>query len=110
MKVRVVSEDPYERGRRATLNLGHTIGHGVESASGYRLRHGEAIAVGLVAEARLAAEVGLAEPALAEALRDVLTRSGLPVDAPGSSDAPIRGSSRTSLAPAAAGAPANRPP
>ncbi len=90
VKVRVVSEDPYERGRRATLNLGHTIGHGVESASGYRLRHGEAIAIGLVAEARLAAAVGLAEPALAEALRDVLTRTGLPVDAPGLDPESIR--------------------
>ncbi|MBL8096671.1 MAG: 3-dehydroquinate synthase [Anaerolineales bacterium] len=83
VKVQVVSEDPYERGRRATLNLGHTIGHGVESASGYRLRHGEAIAVGLVAEARLAVALGLAEAGLGEALGGVLARAGLPVAAPG---------------------------
>ena len=90
VKVRVVSEDPYERGRRATLNLGHTIGHGVEAASGFRLRHGEAIAVGLVAEARLAAALGLAAPELADALRNVLVNAGLPVAAPGLDPEDIR--------------------
>ncbi len=83
VKARVVSEDPYERGRRATLNLGHTIGHGVESASGYRLRHGEAIAIGLAAEARLAGVLGLASASLADEVADVLTRAGLPITAPG---------------------------
>ena len=46
VKVEVVIEDPFERGRRATLNLGHTFGHAIEQVSGYRLRHGEAVAVG----------------------------------------------------------------
>ncbi len=90
VKARVVSQDPYERGRRATLNLGHTIGHGVEAASEYRLRHGEAIAIGRVAEARLAVALGLAMPELAEALADTLARTGLPVAAPGLDPESIR--------------------
>jgi 3-dehydroquinate synthetase len=50
MKAAVVAADPFERrGRRAALNLGHTIGHALEAASGYRLTHGEAVAWGLLA-------------------------------------------------------------
>ena len=45
VKVGIVNADPYEHGERAKLNLGHTIGHGIEAASGYTLRHGEAIAI-----------------------------------------------------------------
>ena len=78
VKVGVVNADPYERGERASLNLGHTIGHGVEAASGYRLRHGEAVAIGMVAESRLAERLGLAEAGLAERVARVLRRVGLP--------------------------------
>jgi len=50
----VVISDPYEReGRRAILNLGHTFGHALEAASGYELRHGDAVALGLLAALRL---------------------------------------------------------
>ncbi len=57
-KARVVGEDPTERGLRAVLNLGHTIGHGVEAAAGYgELLHGEAVAIGLMAALRLSAEL-----------------------------------------------------
>ena len=53
-KLDVVSADERESGMRAVLNLGHTVGHGIEAASGYtRYRHGEAIAIGLVAALRL---------------------------------------------------------
>src|SRR5207244_7613318 len=83
VKVGVVNADPYERGERASLNLGHTIGHGVEAASGYRLRHGEAVAIGLVAESRLAQRLGLAEQGLAERVADCLQQVGLPARAPG---------------------------
>ncbi|MBI4771376.1 MAG: 3-dehydroquinate synthase, partial [Chloroflexi bacterium] len=90
MKVGIVNADPYERGERAKLNLGHTVGHGVEAASGYRLRHGEAIAVGLVAEARLAEELGLAARGLAGQLAEVLGRAGLPTRCPGLAPQAIR--------------------
>lgn len=82
VKVKIIEEDPFEGGRRAALNLGHTVGHAVEAASGYRLRHGEAIAVGMVAEARLAERLGLAETGLAETLAAALTGLGLPVSIP----------------------------
>jgi 3-dehydroquinate synthase len=90
VKVGVVNADPFEHGERASLNLGHTIGHGLEAASGYVLRHGEAIAVGLVAEARLAERAGLAEPGLAVRIEAVLRRAGLPVRAPGVPTAEVR--------------------
>ena len=83
VKVRVVNEDPFEKGRRATLNLGHTIGHGVEAASEFRLRHGEAVAIGLVAESQLAERLGLAEGGLTDRIVRALQAAGLPVNCPG---------------------------
>ncbi|HEY9015708.1 MAG TPA: 3-dehydroquinate synthase, partial [Gemmatimonadales bacterium] len=50
IKAEVVGEDEYESGRRAILNAGHTVGHALEQASGYRLAHGEAVALGLIVE------------------------------------------------------------
>jgi 3-dehydroquinate synthase len=79
-KARVVAEDELEGGRRAILNYGHTIGHGLEAAAGYALPHGEAVAAGMVAAAHLARErlgvdlVGLHE--------NLLSSAGLPTKAP----------------------------
>lgn len=83
VKVGVVNADPYERGERATLNLGHTIGHGVEAASGFQLKHGEAVAIGLAGEACLAERMGLAENGLAEQVELGLRKLGLPLRCPG---------------------------
>ena len=81
--MRIIQEDPYERGVRAALNLGHTIGHAVELASDFTLRHGEAVAIGMVAEARLAERLGLArEPGLSGRLARVLAALGLPTEMP----------------------------
>jgi len=55
-KCGVVLSDPYERGRRAILNLGHTFGHALEAASGYAVRHGDAVALGLLAALRLSGQ------------------------------------------------------
>ncbi len=82
VKLRVIEIDPYEKGLRQALNLGHTIGHGVELASDFSLSHGEAVAIGMVAEARLAEEIGIAESGLAETIRAALMRAGLPVEIP----------------------------
>jgi 3-dehydroquinate synthase len=90
VKVGVVNADPFEHGERATLNLGHTIGHGVEAASGYQLRHGEAVAIGLLAEARLAERVRLAEAGLAERISAGLQRLELPTRCAGLDPAAIR--------------------
>jgi 3-dehydroquinate synthase len=90
VKVRVVEADPFEKGQRAALNLGHTIGHGVEAASGFAQRHGEAVAIGTAAEARLAAALGLCEPNLPGRIEAVLQSVGLPVRCPGLEPQAIR--------------------
>lgn len=82
VKIRLVQADPYERGQRAALNLGHTIGHAVEKASGYHLLHGEAVAIGLVAEARLAEHQRLARRGLTERIIACLEGLGLPTRLP----------------------------
>lgn len=86
VKIRVIEADPFERGPRAVLNLGHTVGHGVELASGFALRHGEAVAIGIVAEARLAVEQGLADAGLVEAIAGCLRGLGLPTEIPAGLD------------------------
>ncbi len=58
-KRRVVAQDPYEKGSRALLNLGHTIGHALEALSNYKEAHGKAVSKGIVIEARLSHAMGL---------------------------------------------------
>jgi 3-dehydroquinate synthase len=82
IKADVVAADERERGLRKVLNFGHTIGHGVEAASEYSLLHGEAIAIGMVAEGRLAENLGIATVGTAAAIEDAVTRAGLPSRAP----------------------------
>jgi 3-dehydroquinate synthase len=83
VKIQVIEADPYEGGLRAVLNLGHTIGHAVEKVSNYELRHGEAVAIGMIAEARLAEQIGMAQQGLADEIKDACAQLGLPVDIPG---------------------------
>jgi 3-dehydroquinate synthase len=78
VKIGIVETDPFERGERAKLNLGHTIGHAVEVVSNYTIRHGEAVAIGMAAEARLAERIGLADNGLATRIAGVLDRLALP--------------------------------
>ncbi|MFC1996887.1 3-dehydroquinate synthase [Chloroflexota bacterium] len=82
VKVKIIEDDPYEKGFRAALNLGHTVGHGVELTSGFQLRHGEAVAIGMVAEARMAEQIGLAEAGLTDNIAKVLQTIGLPTEIP----------------------------
>lgn len=82
VKVRVIEADPYEQGLREVLNFGHTLGHALEKASHYRLRHGEAVAIGMVWETRLAERLGLAQAGLSSRLAEVLGGIGLPVQPP----------------------------
>jgi 3-dehydroquinate synthase len=82
VKVAVIEQDPFEHGLRQSLNLGHTVGHGVELASGFNLSHGECVAIGMVAEARLAEKLGIAETGLSEKISAALLNVGLPVAAP----------------------------
>jgi 3-dehydroquinate synthase len=78
LKHRVVAADPTEQGVRAILNLGHTIGHGVEHAAAGRYLHGEAISIGLVAALQLSVEHAGLDVAIADEVMGVLTRQGLP--------------------------------
>ncbi len=78
IKADVVISDPREEGLRACLNFGHTIGHALEiAASGWGLRHGEAVALGMVAESEMAVRLGLAEPEVPRRLRALLQAHGL---------------------------------
>jgi len=86
VKVRVIEGDPYEQGMRAALNLGHTIGHAVELVSGFKLLHGEAIAIGTVAEARLAERLALSSPGVVERIAETLSALGLPIEIPAEMD------------------------
>src|ERR687890_1917294 len=83
IKAEVVRADEREHGRRKTLNLGHTIGHALEHVSEYALLHGEAVAIGMVLEARIAERLGVADAGTAEQIEAVLRRGGLPVARPG---------------------------
>ncbi len=78
LKRAIVQADPFERGRRALLNLGHTFGHGLEAWSGFRLKHGEAVALGLVCAARLSHAMGVCEGALVAEVIGLLRSVGLP--------------------------------
>ncbi len=81
-KARVVEEDEFETsGLRATLNFGHTVGHAIEKVLGYEtFLHGEAISIGMVAEARLGELLGLTEAGTAEQVKNDLASAGLPVE------------------------------
>jgi 3-dehydroquinate synthase len=82
IKADVVRRDRREGGIRKTLNFGHTIGHAIEFGSLYRMLHGEAVAVGMVVESRVAEHLGVAEPGTSDRVRAAVERSGLPVARP----------------------------
>jgi 3-dehydroquinate synthase len=82
IKAGYVAADPRDRGVRRSLNLGHTFAHAIEAASGYSVGHGEAVASGLVAAARLGTKHGITDPDLEERLRSILETVGLPVAPP----------------------------
>jgi 3-dehydroquinate synthase len=82
IKAAVVAEDERELGRRAILNFGHTVAHAIEATSKYEVLHGEAVAIGMAVEARLAEALGVAAQGTADRIVRVLERFGLPVAKP----------------------------
>ncbi len=82
IKADVVAADEREGGLRAILNFGHTFAHAYETLSGYRIAHGQAVAMGMMAACRLSELYQGLEPEVRQRLRSVLTRLGLPVRAP----------------------------
>lgn len=82
-KAEIVMQDERESGVRAVLNFGHTFGHALETATSFSdMRHGEAVAVGMVLAVRVSEEIGLAPPGLARRVRALLESLGLPVTLP----------------------------
>ena len=77
VKLRIVERDPRESGVRVTLNLGHTVGHALEFASGYRLSHGAAVAVGLRAAGLLALNRGMWSASAHARVLGALSNAGL---------------------------------
>jgi 5-deoxy-5-amino-3-dehydroquinate synthase len=83
IKAEVVAGDEREGGRRAILNYGHTLAHALETASGYRIRHGEAVALGLVYAAEVARCLDRIDQARVDEHRRVVTGYGLSTSLPG---------------------------
>ena len=80
IKAEVVSADERESGRRAILNAGHTIAHALETESGFQLAHGEAVALGLIAETRIAEQMGIAPAGLSARIASLAAALGLPTE------------------------------
>jgi 3-dehydroquinate synthase len=82
MKLFVVARDPNESNLRRCLNLGHTVGHALEKLGEYKLSHGEAVSIGLVADTKLAIDHKLIEKDSLRKLQNLLDKAGLPTKVP----------------------------
>ena len=85
VKMEIVEEDEKEeKGLRQVLNFGHTIAHAIEKVSGYRrYTHGEAVAVGMVGEAKIGREMGILPATSFERIKNLVEKAGLPLKAKG---------------------------
>jgi 3-dehydroquinate synthase len=84
IKAGIVARDERESGVRKTLNFGHTIGHAIESLSGFEMLHGECIAIGMLVETRIGALAGITDSSLTASIGSLLRAAGLPTAAPSS--------------------------
>ena len=82
IKAEVVEKDERESGLRGILNYGHTIGHALETVTDFQLQHGQAVAIGMVAAAKISSLMGFLEADDALRLKDVIRRAGLPTEMP----------------------------
>jgi len=80
IKAEVVSRDERESDLRTILNFGHTVGHAIETVERYTMRHGCAVAIGMVYASQLAAKMGLCDIALPSRVKNLIKSYGLPVD------------------------------
>lgn len=87
----VVMADEFDTGARQLLNLGHTVGHGIERASGYQVAHGAAVAAGMAIVARASAAMGICSRETAEKIEEILHRFGLPTTTPYPAEALLSG-------------------
>jgi 3-dehydroquinate synthase len=82
IKAGIVEKDELDLGLRNVLNNGHTIGHAIEAVSGLRVWHGEAVAIGMIVEAKIANKIGMLEKSEVDRLKDLITKAGLPTELP----------------------------
>jgi 3-dehydroquinate synthase len=83
IKAKIVEEDEREGGLRSILNFGHTIGHAIEALTGYkRYKHGEAVAVGMIAAANLSVKLGVCNEDVFFRIKALVQRTGLPTELP----------------------------
>ena len=82
IKAEIVARDEKDTGLRNLLNFGHTIGHGIETASDFGMAHGSAVAIGMIAAGRISHELGLLSRNDLTRLHKIIQRAGLPVDMP----------------------------
>jgi 3-dehydroquinate synthase len=82
IKAAIVARDALEAGERALLNFGHTLGHGIEAAGGYRVPHGHAVAIGMALETRVGEAAGITAAGTAARIGRLLAAFGLPVARP----------------------------
>jgi len=82
IKAEIVERDERDSGLRSILNYGHTIGHAIETVSGFEIEHGEAVAIGMLAAARISNKMGILDKNELIRLRRVVERAGLPIEIP----------------------------
>jgi 3-dehydroquinate synthetase len=82
VKIDVVQRDPFEQGERAKLNLGHTFGHALEKLLNFEMRHGDAVAIGMMCAAHLAVRLNMCRGQFATRLKTLLNAVGLPTQVP----------------------------
>ena len=82
IKAGVVQQDPTEKNLRRILNYGHTIGHAVESASGFELLHGESVAIGMIAAGKIEQRLGLVADDRLDRIEALLLKLGMPTTIP----------------------------
>ena len=82
IKAEVVEKDEEDWGIRNILNYGHTVGHAIESASDFEVGHGGAVAIGMLAAARISNKLGIFDKSELDRLKDIIQRAGLPTEMP----------------------------
>jgi 3-dehydroquinate synthase len=82
IKAEIVVKDEREEGLRGILNYGHTVGHAIEAVSGFRFKHGQAVAIGMMAAAKISRRMGLLDEKDVVRLEQLIMAAGLPVKMP----------------------------
>ena len=83
IKVDVVEQDEKDMGLRNILNYGHTTGHAIETASGFNMTHGEAVAIGMITAGKISRRIGGMKHEELDRLKTVISKAGLPTTVPG---------------------------